>query len=221
LHGVSVNKGEIITLPQIIEDEDGNKFWEGALFGNYRIRGWLIANDDWILADDTDSDDWYQSFYQLNMITTRDLTFVADLEETYDSVECVFLDDQGKQISYSGLLADGAEAYMALSGMDAEKIKNFGDGYQKWVEESGDMPLEASTTGESIKFNLGAETVNEPEPEDESEENNEDNGNNNDLIKMFIILGVGAFAIITLLSVYLVIRKKNRPAKAGKFKEEI
>jgi|GEM_PF-3170334 len=215
-HGIFVTKGTQITLPQIIEDEDGNKFWEGTLFGNYYISGWYMANDDWTLADGTVGTNWYQGEYALNMSATRDLTFVAKLaSQAKGKVECVFKDNQDNQVNYSGLIANGANAYMALSGMDANTINNYSDGYKDWVEKYGDTTLVAPSTGK-IEYELGAKTVVDTQPDEDAE-----NSTNNEYMIMFIILGVGVITTAASLSVYLVMRKKNRPVNLKKFKEEV
>ncbi len=216
--GTYVAQGELITLPQVIEDEDGKKFWSGTLFGNYYIKGWYAARDDWKFssANDVVGESWKGFEYYLNMTATRDITFVAVLaSKSEKGVQCNFKDDDGNLVSSSGMIANGANAYMALSGMDAATIKNYQDGYNQWVEAYGNTQLEATDTGLPIEYNLGTKRVIEIPTEETNK-----NKSNNDLVVMFVILAIGIITTCASLVVYIIMRKKYCPIDLKKFKEE-
>ncbi len=201
--GVYVEKDAPILLPQIVEDEDHNQFWTGTLFNNYRIKGWFTTDGDWTIDDGINDPHWKNIEYYFNMKATSNMTFVADLEETTDDVQCVFQDQQGKQISASGIVANGAKSYLALSGMDTATYTTYQDGYQEWMQTYGQSALNA-TPDDAITFTL--QTNSTPEKPTENPETTKDSFQ--EYVTMFVILGVGLLMTVASLVVYLPMRKK-------------
>ena len=217
--GVFVKAGDLITLPRIVEDEDHLKFWSSSLFGDYYIKAWYAANDDWVLQDGVVGDNWKQFEYSLGMKATDDLTFVAILSSrTEKGLECKFSDAQGNEINNSGIIANGASAYMAWSGMDAKTIKVYSEGYNNWVERYGNTQLTTTPTG-FVEYNLGNKSVIETPTENEEDETGV---GLSDYMIMFIILGSGVITTVASLGAYIVVRSKNRKSIVNlkKFKEE-
>ncbi len=202
--GVYVEKDAPILLPQIVEDEDHNQFWTGTLFNNYRIKGWFTTDDDWTIDDGIINNPYWKNIeYYFNMKATSNMTFVAVLEETTDDVQCVFQDQQGKQISASGIVANGAKSYLALSGMDTATYTTYQDGYQEWMQTYGQSALNA-TPDDAITFTL--QTNSTPEKPTENSETTKNSFQ--EYVTMFVILGVGLLMTVASLVVYLPMRKK-------------
>ena len=187
--GVLVAEGDLITLPQIQIDENGKSL--SSIFGGY-ILGWYTEEEN--------------IPYSIGMTATRNVTFVAELNfDINDFVQCKFLDEENEEIHYSGLIANGAQAYMALSGMDANLIRDYNEGYKKWVAQYAFEYLDASGKPDGVlEFNLGTKEVIEDEPEKEVVTTWDD------YISMFVILGIGVAAAIVSLSVYIIMRKKHK-----------
>ena len=150
--GVLVAEGDLITLPQIQIDENGKSL--SSIFGGY-ILGWYTEEEN--------------IPYSIGMTATRNVTFVAELNfDINDFVQCKFLGEENEEIHYSGLIANGAQAYMALSGMDANLIRDYNEGYKKWVAQYAFEYLDASGKPDGVlEFNLGTKEVIEDEPEKE------------------------------------------------------
>ncbi len=188
--GVLVAEGDLITLPQIQVDENGKSL--SSIFGGY-ILGWYTEEEN--------------IPYSIGMTATRNVTFVAELNfDINDYVQCKFLDEENEEIHYSGLVANGAQAYMALSGMDANLIKDYNDGYQKWVSQYAFEYLDSTGKPDGVlEFNLGTkEVVDDAEPKEEVVTTW------NDYVSMLVILGIGVAAAVISLSVYIIMRKKHK-----------
>ena len=149
--------------------------------------------------------------YSIGMTAVRDLTFVAILNhDKDDAVRCQFVDDQDQVVHDSGLVANGAQSYMALSGMDTNVIRAYEEGYNQWVEVYGYDYLDNTQTPDGvIKYTLGTKQVEEtptvPQPKVSVA----------DYLPMIIVIVVGLAPVILCLVVYLSQRKK-RTQKAHK-----
>ncbi len=208
--GIFVARGEQIVLPQIIETEDG-PLWSGFLFGNYYIKGWNIAKNGWDINDGL-TGDWKESEYYLNMTALRDYIFVADLvRQTEQGVQCIFYDAKGNTISNSGIVANGAKGYMAMSGVDAAMINDYRESYDAWVDIHGNEELKRTATG---IISYDREPWGKSEKTEEHEEpTNTKNEGWNDYFTMFFILGSGVITTFASLAVYLTMRRKIYPLK--------
>ena len=184
--GILILKDDLITLPQVKVDEKGNSLAD--IFNGY-VLGWYEEDG---------------TPYTIGMTAVRDMTFVAELNSDVDDfVECKFVNADDALVHDSGKIASGAEAYMALSGMDANLIKDYQDGYDQWVEKYGyDYLDRADTTNGIITYHLGAKTVVE-------EETKPSGLTWADYVPMFVILGVGLSSVVICLVVYLILRKKQ------------
>ena len=154
------------------------------------------------------------------MTASCPLTFIAILSSrTEKGLECKFNDAQGNVVNSSGMIANGASAYMALSGMDAKTIKDYSEGYNNWVERYGNTQLTTTPTG-FVEYNLGNKSVIETPKEEDGDE--EKAGVLDDYMLMFIILGSGVITTIASLGIYIVMRRKNRARAVNlkRFKEE-
>ena len=174
------------------------------------------------MSDGTAGDDWKDGEYELNMLATRDTTFVAILgSRSEGSIQYVFEDDKGTQINDSGLISKNARGYMALSGVDSNTIESYRDGYDKWVQEVGNQaaPFENITAPTGlVPYKLGAKTKNE-----NSKTNEETIGKVNtwtDYMTMFVILGAGVITAFASLAVYIAMRRRVQPINRSMFKEE-
>ena len=198
--GVLIAEGEMITLPQIQLDE--NKKSLSGIFGEY-IKAWKIENEGLP--------------YYIGMTATRNITFVAELNgDINDYVQCKFVDDQNEEVHDSGLIANGAQAYMALSGMDANLIKEYQDGYQKWVDRYQYATLDGSGKPDGVLvYDLGVKKEVVEEPNDQEVVITWD-----DYISMFVILGLGVATTIVSLSIYIIMRKKHHQVNLSNFKED-
>ena len=202
--GEFVKRGALITLPKTTVDENGNEFWSGTLFGGYNIKGWYAANDDWTLADGVEGDGWQNFEYTLNMRANSDITFVAVLvKRTEKGLQCDFTDDKGNVINSSGVVANGASAYMALSGMDENTIKNYQAGYDDWVTKYGNSQLNTTATG-IVEFNLGPKGAAERAGEEEAVESKDAQ----EYVMMFVIMGAGVISVVVMVMVYKVKRRR-------------
>ena len=202
--GEFVKRGALITLPKTTVDENGNEFWSGTLFGGYNIKGWYAANDDWTLADGVEGDGWQNFEYTLNMRANSDITFVAVLvKRTEKGLQCDFTDDKGNVINSSGVVANGASAYMALSGMDENTIKNYQAGYDDWVTKYGNSQLNTTATG-IVEFNLGPKGAAERAGEEEAVESKDVQ----EYVMMFVIMGAGVISMVVMVMVYKVKRRR-------------
>ena len=192
--GVLVLENDIITLPQVAVDEKGNSLAE--IFGGY-VLGWE--------TEDT------KISYSIGMPAVRDLTFVAVLNKNLDdAVRCQFIDADDKVVHDSGLVANGAQAYMALSGMNAKLISDYQEGYDKWVEVYAYDYLDKTQTPDGIiKYALGTKQIEETPPTPKKQLAWAD------YIPMIIVLVVGIAPVILCLVVYLIQRQK-RDKKATK-----
>ncbi len=215
--GAFVAQNALITLPQVIEDEHHNQFWS-TLFGNYYIKGWYAAKVDWTLDDGINGEQWKDREYDLNMTATRDVIFVAILaSQTDKGIQCVFQDDKGNTINNSGMVAVGAKAYMALSGMDTATINSYREGYNEWVQEYGNKTLTMTPTG-MMTYGLGAKTVEEKPTEKEDKIGKVNTWT--EYMTMFVILGAGVIATFASLAVYITMRRRIKPINLSMFKEE-
>ena len=189
--GTVVLKDDLITLPQVQVDEKGNSLAD--IFNGY-VLGWYEEEDDGTRGTP----------YTIGMTAVRDMTFIAELNSDLDDfVECRFVDADDNFVFSSGKIASGAEAYMALSGMDANLIKDYQEGYDQWVEKYGyDYLDRADTTNGIITYHLGAKTV----VEDETKPSGLTWA---DYVPMFVILGVGLSSVVICLVVYIILRKKQ------------
>ncbi|MCQ2382432.1 MAG: hypothetical protein MJ060_01130, partial [Clostridia bacterium] len=204
--GEFVKRGSLITLPKTTVDEDGNEFWRGTLFGEYNIKGWYAANDNWTLADGIAGDGWQNFEYTLNMTANSDITFVAVLVlRAEKGLQCDFRDDKGNVINSSGVVANGASAYMALSGMDENTIKNYQAGYDDWVSKYGNSQLMTTATG-IVEFNLGPKGAAEGAGEEEEGESVDAQ----EYVMMFVIMGVGMMSVVGMVMVYKEKRKREK-----------
>lgn len=188
--GMLIAEGDLIVLPQIQVDENNESL--SGIFGGY-ILGWHTVEDN--------------TPYSVGITATRNVTFIAELSTDLDNyVECEFKDDFGDVIHYSGQVADGAKAYMALSGMSANTIKEYNTGYTAWVQRYGFDYLDASKTPDGVlRYDLGAKTAIEEQPTTNQEQITWD-----DYVPMFIILALGVVATIASLTVYIIMRKKHK-----------
>ncbi len=215
--GAFVAQNALITLPQVIEDEHHNQFWS-TLFGNYYIKGWYAAKVDWTLDDGINGEQWKDREYDLNMTATRDVIFVAILaSQTDKGIQCVFQDDKGNTINNSGMVAVGAKAYMALSGMDTATINSYREGYNEWVQEYGNKTLTMTPTG-MMTYGLGAKTAEEKPTEKEDKIGKVNTWT--EYMTMFVILGAGVIATFASLAVYITMRRRIKPINLSMFKEE-
>lgn len=189
--GILVAEGELITLPQIQVDENGKSL--SGIFGGY-ILGWYTEEEN--------------IPYSIGMTATRNVTFVAELNYDLNSyVQCKFIDEENEEIHDSGLIANGAQAYMALSGMDINLINDYREGYEDWVEQYGFEYLDSSNTPDGVlQFNLGVKEVVDSETKKENQITWDD------YISMFVILGLGVATTVISLSVYIIMRKKHKRA---------
>ncbi len=188
--GMLIAEGDLIVLPQIQVDENNESL--SGIFGGY-ILGWHTVEDN--------------TPYSVGITATRNVTFIAELSADLDNyVECEFKDESGDVIHYSGQVADGAKAYMALSGMSANTIKEYNTGYTAWVQRYGFDYLDSSKTPDGVlRYDLGAKTAIEEQPATNQEQITWD-----DYIPMFIILALGVVATVASLTVYIIMRKKHK-----------
>ena len=185
--GLMIEAGEMITLPQVTETENGESL--SAIFGGY-VLGWYTEEE---------------IPYSIGMKATRNITFVARLNgDINDYVQCKFVNAENVAVNDSGLVGNGAQGYMALSGMDANMIKQYEEGYKKWVDKYGATVLDKSETPDGvITYNLGAKHA------ENDGETNEMISNWDNFVSMYIILGLGVAATVAALSIYFVVRKKR------------
>lgn len=185
--GTLVLEGDLITLPQVEVDEFGESLAE--IFGGY-VLGWHTADDE--------------TPYTIGMTAVRDMTFIAELNsELDDYVQAKFINADEQTVHESGKFASGAEAYMALSGMDANLMKDYEEGFNQWVDKYGyDYLDRANATDGLFTYQLGTKTVL-----------NTDTANQDltwaDYMPMFIILAVGIIPLVACLIGYLIIRNKQ------------
>lgn len=185
--GTLVLEGDLITLPQVEVDEFGESLAE--IFGGY-VLGWHTADDE--------------TPYTIGMTAVRDMTFIAELNsELDDYVQAKFINADEQTVHESGKFASGAEAYMALSGMDANLMKDYEEGFNQWVDKYGyDYLDRANATDGLFTYQLGTKTVP-----------NTDTANQGltwaDYMPMFIILAVGIIPLVACLIGYLIIRNKQ------------
>lgn len=209
--GIFVAEGEIIPLPQIITDEDGNKFWSGLLFGGYHILGWK-DEDGAIYNVDT-------------MHATRDVTYTASVDNemlVYNAktVRYVFTNEKDEVINDSGDFASGASACMSLSGMSLEKIKAYYEGYDEWIKKYGNEQIKTKENEDSSYYehNLGAAAVVEKPGKEETEE--EGREGMDEYFVMFIIIAAGVITLGVTLAIYKVMCRRKKGVKIKRFKEE-
>ena len=206
--GIYYAQGDRILLPQITQDEDGKLLWSGNLFGNKYIKGWHIAKPGWDLSRGIEGNDWYEDKDLLDLRADRDYTFVAILVDRIgngNGIQCVFKDGvkdgAGNEIVKSGILANGANSYMALSGMNAATIETYQTGYDKWVAEHKGKNLYSSTQNGIIPFYLGNAVAN---PEASSAHTT----GSYVALGIMVVLGV-AGSVGSLVAYYIVVRKKK------------
>jgi len=185
--GTLVLEGDLITLPQVEVDEFGESLAE--IFGGY-VLGWHTADDE--------------TPYTIGMTAVRNMTFIAELNSDLDDyVQAEFINADEQTVHESGKFASGAEAYMALSGMDVNLIKDYQEGFDKWVDKYGYDYLDRTSATDGIfTYQLGTKTVP-----------NTDTANQDltwaDYMPMFIILAVGIIPLVACLIGYLIIRNKQ------------
>ena len=197
--GVRVKAGEIITLPNLTDVDSAGKLSLSQIFGGY-VKGWYIAEDkDNPVATDTP--------YFAGMKATRSYIFVADLnDDIKDYIQVKFRNADGEEVHDSGSIANGASAYMALSGMDINTIKTYSEGFNDWVDKHKFDYLHG-TSDTPIIYDLGTKTVL---PDDDYDDGDEDAGTPmSEYITMLVILGLGVIATMSSLGVYIVMRKKR------------
>lgn len=185
--GILVGEGELITLPQIQNAEDGSL---STIFGGY-ISAWVSEDGN--------------TPYQVGMKATKSITFVASLSHD-NYVQCKFENGEGEEIHDSGLIADGAEAYMALSGMDANFINSYKDGYNQWVQDHGTKKLDSSKTPDGIfTYQFGTKSI---QPDENPDINNDQAATTSwtDYTTMLIVIGIGVAVAIITLAGYVVYR---------------
>lgn len=185
--GILVGEGELITLPQIQNAEDGSL---STIFGGY-ISAWVSEDGN--------------TPYQVGMKATKSITFVASLNHD-NYVQCKFENGEGEEIHDSGLIADGAEAYMALSGMDADFINSYKDGYNQWVQDHGTKKLDSSKTPDGIfTYQFGTKSV---QPDEIPDTNNDQAATTSwkDYTTMLIVIGIGVAVAVITLAGYVVYR---------------
>jgi len=182
--GTLVLEGALITLPQIETDEFGN--YLADIFGGH-VLGWYTADD--------------YTPYTIGMTAVRDMTFIAELNNDIDDyVKCEFEDANNQTVFDSGKIASGAEAYMALSGMDTNLMKDYQEGFDKWVSKYGYDYLERSNSSDGIfTYQLGTKTL----------QNTETKTSSISFIPMFVVLGLGITSVLICLVVYLVLRQNQ------------
>ena len=182
--GTLVLEGALITLPQIETDEFGN--YLADIFGGH-VLGWYTADD--------------YTPYTIGMTAVRDMTFIAELNNDIDDyVQCEFEDANNQTVFDSGKIASGAEAYMALSGMDTNLMKDYQEGFDKWVSKYGYDYLERSNSSDGIfTYQLGTKTL----------QNTETKTSSISFIPMFVVLGLGITSVLICLVVYLVLRQNQ------------
>ena len=188
--GMLVAEGALITLPQVQLAENNKSL--SSIFAGY-ILGWSSNEGE----------------YSIDMKATKNITFTADLNNDLNNyVACKFVNAENEEVHDSGLVANGAKAYMALSGMDASLINSYEDGYKKWIQDYGATTLNGSNTPDGIlTYELGVKSVVQ-DPEDEKQTSIAWE----DYTVMFIVVGVGAAGVMILLGVYIVFRKKQKPS---------
>ena len=178
------------------------------MFGGYYIQGWQ-AEDSSIYSAAT-------------MYATHSVTYTASVENgmlvpTTDTVRCVFVNNDGEQISDTGVLASGANACMALSGMSKEQLKAYREGLDTWLKDNSNKQLKTSEIKDGyFEYSLGAAKQTQTPT---TETDDKSNGMNEYFI-MFIILAAGVIALGASLGVYLVMRKRSSVVNFKNFKEE-
>ena len=197
--GILMAEGDLITLPWVDVDESGKSL--SQIF-NSHILGWFDENG---------------VEYHLGMTVERNMVFKAKLNgTTSNALQCKFLDDEFNEVHDSGLVANGASAYMALSGMDSATINNYQDGYRQWIAQNGDGYLRAAdATGNVLTYSLGTKKVVVPPASEEQKRVSQ-----NDFLVMFVILLLGTICTIGSVSVYILMRKKHGKINLNRFKEE-
>jgi len=194
--GQLIKEGDLIILPQVNVDKDGNDLAE--IFGGY-ILGWYTEDENMP--------------YEFGMTATRDIVFVALLnEDASDYIECKFYNKDNEEVHSSGKVANGASAYMALSGLDYNTLQTYLENFEAWNELNNAETLDSSKV-ESGVFNYSLEEKAEepepkPEPEPEPEPEIEKSTNTNGI--MFVIIGVGVAVSAAMIVIYMIIRKRRR-----------
>lgn len=200
--GMKIAQGEYIILPQV--EITGDMQSLSVIFGGY-VLGWRAVADDWQPSGNNSN----RLFtYTAGMKAERNIRFVADLNFNLDDyVECDFLDDEGELVHESGRVANNAQAYMALSGMDANTIKNYSDGYVDWIEKHGTETLkrENADANFNVSFDIGAKMVF-PETEEPVIARQTSIG---EYIGMTVILVLGVAATAGSITFYILMRKKR------------
>lgn len=205
--GIRVAKGSTIVLPQVTKAENGKLIYEEI--GGY-VSGWHVVSENWTPSDN-DNPEYHQFLYSLGMKAESNMKFVAYISYDLDDyVECVFTDNQGKVVHNSGRVANGAQAYMALSGMSAKTMKNYSEGYNDWIEQYEQEFLYASVENDehSVDFDLGAKNGYVVPDETPTEKTEQDIS----LAKYFdtvVIAGFGFVVMALVIAGYTVIRKKR------------
>ncbi|MBQ7973605.1 MAG: hypothetical protein IJ295_01455, partial [Clostridia bacterium] len=121
-----------------------------------------------------------------------------------DYVQCKFVNAENVEVHDSGLVGNGAQGYMALSGMDANMIKQYEEGYEKWVDEYGATVLDKNRAENGIlSFDIGVKNTDKETSKDQ------ERLNWSDYTPMFLILGLGTVATVVSLIIYFVVRKKR------------
>ena len=190
--GVLIDEGSLITLPQVQDTESGESL--SKLFGSY-ILGWE--------TDDKETQ------YEIGMTATENITFVAKLNSNLSEfVQCKFLSAENEELFDSGLVANGASAYMALSGMKEDLMNAYREGFTKWVEDYGTKTLDGSQSDNVLTYRLGTKSVVEETQPDETEKGNAVTWA--DYTLMFVIVGVGIAVVVITLFGYIFYKRSKK-----------
>ena len=186
--GVALKEGETIILPQVKEAENGESLVE--IFGGY-ILGWYTEEDN--------------IPYEYGTKISSNVTYVARLNgNKEDYVSCKFYNEANELIHDSGNLANGASAYMALSGLDKETYEAYMTSFANWSE------LNRAEILDKTKVEDGVYTYAFAEEDEEAGESGATKKEQTNYTMMFIFIGVGVVGAGEILVVYLILRKRRK-----------
>lgn len=196
--GKEVNWGEQIYLPDI------SNLPSAATNGKYIVK--------WVVKGEEDSSE----FFWDRRVDREEITFVAVLSsDNRNYVTCIFMNDKNDQVS-SVTVADGAEGYMAFSGLTANDFKRYN--YQQFVDElTGRNHILHAKEDDRIKiFNLGAENI----IIDDEPSNGATYQTAGEFTAMIIIIAFGILLAVGAMLVYLMIRNKKIKINFKRFRED-